>query len=360
MNGQHRPVFGWLCTYLPLEIIHAAGFEPHRLLPETRASQRAEAYLKNFCPYVRAVLQAGLAGTYSSLAGCVFVNSCDAMRRLSDIWRSSTGLPELLVLDLPRREDRLAAGHFRRRLEILARELATRGGRAVTAETLRQSISLYNRMRALLREIAGLARGDAPALAASTVRAAARLAMTAAPEDAITALEGIAARADEQGDRAGTGGASGTSRGAGPRRPRIVVTTGPWPDDGFLATVEEAGALVVAEDSCTGERFWGHTVAEDGDPWEAIARAYLGKPPCPRVSDTSRRLEYLLSLVRQNRAGAVLAVAPKFCDHHLYDLPLLKRELAAAGIPLLSLEQDLVSAPSGQHLTRLQAFLEVI
>ncbi|MBW2124356.1 MAG: 2-hydroxyacyl-CoA dehydratase [Deltaproteobacteria bacterium] len=77
---------GWTCTYIPIEIVEAAGLTPARILPEP-SSEKADAYLDpNFCPYVRACLGKAMDGEYKGLSGIIVANTCDGMRRLYDAW----------------------------------------------------------------------------------------------------------------------------------------------------------------------------------------------------------------------------------------------------------------------------------
>ncbi len=53
-------VVGWLCTYTPEEVIHAAGLLPVRLRGDTRKASLGDAYLQsNMCPYARSCIGGG-------------------------------------------------------------------------------------------------------------------------------------------------------------------------------------------------------------------------------------------------------------------------------------------------------------
>src|SRR3970040_1866708 len=94
---------GFLCSYTPEEVILAAGLQPIRLHTSGKPLKRADAYLHNtLCAYVRSVLDAALEGDAAHLAGMVFVSSCDAMRRLCDVWRHYVRTDFVHILDLPR------------------------------------------------------------------------------------------------------------------------------------------------------------------------------------------------------------------------------------------------------------------
>lgn len=82
--GQERPIIGWTCTYLPLEILEAGGIRCYRIVPGP-TSERADAFLDpNLCLFIRAYLGKAIGGGYSFLSRIALLNTCDGMRRLYD------------------------------------------------------------------------------------------------------------------------------------------------------------------------------------------------------------------------------------------------------------------------------------
>jgi benzoyl-CoA reductase/2-hydroxyglutaryl-CoA dehydratase subunit BcrC/BadD/HgdB len=88
MNTNERPRIGFACSYTPLPLIDAAGFVAYRVLPLGGAPDQAGTLLHdNMCPHVKRILDRALAADLPDLAGMIFVNSCDTMRRLADAWQ---------------------------------------------------------------------------------------------------------------------------------------------------------------------------------------------------------------------------------------------------------------------------------
>jgi benzoyl-CoA reductase/2-hydroxyglutaryl-CoA dehydratase subunit BcrC/BadD/HgdB len=75
--------------------------------------------------------------------------------------------------------------------------------------------------------------------------------------------------------------------------------------------------------------------------------------------NTADRIDYILQLAKQYKIDGVIYYALKFCDTHLLDFPLVKKELNKSGFPILFLEGDSLMPSSGQIKTRIKAFLEV-
>jgi benzoyl-CoA reductase/2-hydroxyglutaryl-CoA dehydratase subunit BcrC/BadD/HgdB len=56
----------------------------------------------------------------------------------------------------------------------------------------------------------------------------------------------------------------------------------------------------------------------------------------------------------------VVAPLYKFCDLFMSEYPVLRKIFQEAGVPILLLEDEGEAVLSGQHRTRLEAFLEVL
>jgi benzoyl-CoA reductase/2-hydroxyglutaryl-CoA dehydratase subunit BcrC/BadD/HgdB len=120
--------------------------------------------------------------------------------------------------------------------------------------------------------------------------------------------------------------------------PGILISGSILENPRIVDLVEECGARVVGDDLCTGTRGFRDDVTADGDALTALARHYLGRTPCPRMKDARRRFDSVLAIIDESRAEGVIFYTLKFCDPYLYDVPLLKAELAERAV-LLEAEQ---------------------
>jgi benzoyl-CoA reductase subunit C len=85
-NG--RLVFGTLCSYVPVEILHAFDILPVRLWGDGKNHERADTLLPTYiCPPARNIMAMGLAGHYDFLDGVIHSYTCDATCGLFNIWR---------------------------------------------------------------------------------------------------------------------------------------------------------------------------------------------------------------------------------------------------------------------------------
>ncbi len=346
-----RASIGWLCTYTPEEVIYAAGFHPFRLLEDAPSTKLADTYLHyNLCPYVRSCLDFGLRKKNQAFKGIVIVNSCDAMRSLYHIWNRYLSSETFIhFMDLPKIATSLALGYFRKEIQKLITSLEKYFGRRIKESALKEAVGIYHESRDLMRELYDL-RKKQPLLINGTlvskiVRASQRMpkkTFNQKLKKLIQEIKTIKAKADQ------------------PDRPRIMIVGSLLSNSQLIEAVEEAGAVVVCDDLCTGSRYFEGKVEDRGDLVEALSRHYLLKTPCARMKDTFLRLEAGKKWVKEYRVDGVIYQTLKFCDNHLYDYPVYQEFFKKIDVPMLQIENDFVGGNLGQIKTRIEAFVEML
>lgn len=115
---------GFACAYTPLALIDAAGCAPYRLLPTGEWPDQAGRLLHdNICPTVKRLVDRAMSNDLPDMAGVVFINSCDAMRRMADAWRQIRKNENVILIDLPATDDDPAASYFQTELDQLINAL---------------------------------------------------------------------------------------------------------------------------------------------------------------------------------------------------------------------------------------------
>jgi benzoyl-CoA reductase/2-hydroxyglutaryl-CoA dehydratase subunit BcrC/BadD/HgdB len=344
--GDSQPVMGWNCTYLPLEILEAAGLQPYRFLPEP-SSEKADAYLDpNFCPLITSALGKAIEGGYAGLSGMVMVNTCDGMRRLYDAWRFYSPVPFSFLLDPPRLITPASLAHFREQLEWLIAAINRHFGVDITNDKLSRAIESANSTRRLLKRLLALQnRGNPPLRHADIIDIVSegfkrpRRLFNAALEQLVRDLG-----KDSEGPSGGL---------------RVVISGSMLDGSALVRMVEELGGRVVASDLCVGGRLLDEVVVSSDPLWD-LGQAYLKKRPCARMTDTGKRVSMLKGDVTRTGARGMIYFSLKFCDPYLYEAPAVAEELRKMEIPILSLEGEYTGRVSGGIRTRVQAFLEML
>jgi len=339
---------GYFCSYVPKEIIHAFGKTPVRMMPTAAKASEAEAYLpRNFCSLVKVTLASFLASD-PDLEAVIHADSCDALRRLNDVWRAYVDVEALHLLDLPRKSTATSADYFHRALRKLVEALEQRYDTEFTAERLGKSIQCYNEQRSLAAQLdRRWSRGE---VSTATYHDLQRASVTDDPPIVNARLRAVLDSPP---------GEFSTRR----HGRRVMLVGSLLTSVELIEAIEDYGGRVVAEDSCLAAREPVSEVqlSDSVDQMlKNLAAAYLAKAPCPRMHDFPRRMEYLLGLASDRDVDGVVACLYKFCDMFMSEYPVLRKTLQDAGIPILLLEDEGEASLSGQHLTRLAAFLEVL
>lgn len=349
LKEQGKRSIGWVCIYVPEEILHAAGFLPIRILGSSEDTSIADAYLySNNCSFCKNCLEDAFQGHYNFLDGMVTCNSCDVMRRFYDMWEIYLETPFTHIITLPSRGDESVVPGFKNELLRFKRSLEEAFSLEIQPDSLRRSIALYNQTRRLLRELWELRKADPPPLS-GTEALEVILAGQVMPKEEFNPL--LAAHIEEVCAR----------RMKHDSTPKIrLLLTGPeLADPGYVRFIEDLGAVVAIDDLSCGTRYFWDLVDEEGEPWEALARRYATrKATCPRVHPQGSRMEHLKQLARDYKVGAVIDSILKFCESHGGVSPILKKEFAELDLPVLHLERDYQMGSTGQLRTRVQAFFE--
>ena len=347
-----KKVFGWLCTYVPEEIMHAAGILPVRI---TGYSQETElddgnAYLYvNNCSFSRSCLQLGLRGEYDFLDGVVGGSTCDGARRLFDLWRHYIGTPFHHVLTVPRKFTTKAHDLYYHEVVQFTQHLEEFLGFKIADEALYESIKLYNESRRLLRELYDLRRLDKPPITGAETMEVLNASFRMPKEVFNQWLESLLVEVSASGN---------THRG----RARLMLVGSVLTNAEFIKSIEDQGGLVVTDELCTSTRYWSDPVVLDGaeSPLQAIAHRYLSNFPCARMFPSDERFNRIIDFALDFKVDGVISQIIRYCVQYAHDLPLLTQRLKKHGIPTLALDVEYGTSGSGQIQTRVQAFLEML
>jgi bzd-type benzoyl-CoA reductase N subunit len=348
---EGKKVFGWLCTYVPEEIIHAAGALPVRITgyAEEQELDDANAYLYiNNCSFSRSCLQMGLKGEYEYLDAVIAGSTCDGARRLFDLWRHYIQAPFHHILTVPRKYTERAHKLYYEQVTQFKKLLEQHLDIEITDEELLNSIEVYNESRELLRKLYELRKLDRPPITGAetmeVLNASFRMPKELFNQYLHQLLDELAA-----------------SEIAHQSRARLMVTGSTLNNPEFLSSIEELGGLVVTDELCTSTRYWSDPVVLDGrPPLEAISRRYLNNFPCARMVPSDGRFDRILQLTRDYKVDGVISQIIRYCVPYAHDLPLISERLKKAGIPVLALDVEYGTSGSGQIRTRVQAFLEML
>jgi len=346
-----RMPIGFFCPFVPEELIQAAGAFPFRLMGTSAQITHAQAYLPPYCCHlVKSSLESLLQGELHFLKGVVFSHTCDSMKGLSDIWAHQSLLPLQFNLMVPTNlQSKHARPYFRAEMERFKDFLQSNVGK-ISSDNLKASIQLFNRIRERLGEIYALRRTVIDHLPGDYF---ARIIRAGYAMDRVRYLKLLEKLVDSLPDHAEADGSDVLTP--------VYLTGNMTHADTYFSLIEDAGAIVINDDLCSGARTLRLMVAEDRDPLEALTERYFRSFFCPTKYMTPQtHLETLMQEVADSGAQGVIFLLYKYCESCFYDYPDLKSALEAKGIATLLLEVEDPFQSKEQLKVRIQAFVEML
>jgi len=352
-------VIGTFCLYVPEEIIRALGGVAVGLCAgaEWAYDQVEQVLPRNTCALIKSFMgfKMGRVCPYVESADLIIgETTCDGKKKAYELFGE---LAPLHVMELPQMKRPQDAALWRGELDRLVIELERVSGRTLTFEALQQATREVNAKRRALQRL-NAARAAAPAPISGKD---ALLAVQVAFYDDVPRFTQMVDKiADELEARVAAGS------GVAPAdAPRVLVTGSPMsvPNWKVHDLVEKAGGVVVAEELCTGARYYEKLVAEEATTTEGllddIAAKYLDIN-CACFTPNPGRIDDVLRLAREYKADGILHYALQFCAPYQIEATTVERAAREAGIPLLRVDTDYSMEDAGQLGTRVEAFLEML
>jgi benzoyl-CoA reductase subunit C len=349
LSKNDGEVVGCFCSYVPEEIVYAAGLLPMRMLGSHEPQDVTEQHIFGmFCPFCRDVLAQGLKGRCDYMKGIVLAQSCLHLRQAFTSWRNHVPEDFSYYLYMPNKvQTEHAHTYYSAELVKFKEALEKWTGRKITDEALKEACDLYNENRRLMHEVYDLRKGPDPKITGLEAMVMVASSFMVDKKDHNAELKRILPELKSRNLNRDTG-------------PRLMIVGSEDDDTAFIKMVESVGATVVVDDHCTGSRYFWNSTEFSGDLMQDIADRYINRVPCP-TKDWEERLRFphILQLAKDFKVDGVILIQQKFCDPHECDMVPLKQYLNGNGLPTLFLEFD-VTVPMGQFRIRVEAFLEML
>lgn len=344
-----KKVLGYFCTYVPEEILYAAGVLPVRILGSHEPQDVTEPHIFGmFCPFCRDCLAQGLKGRYDYLDGLMIAQSCLHIRQTYTSWVKHIPIDFTYYMAHPMKlQSPRALPYLTEEIRIFKKAVEEWTGQEITDEKLQNAIDVYNENRRLMREIYDIRKAEDPKL---TGEEAMEMVISSQMTDKAEHNEELK-KVLAQLPLRETGRDIGT---------RLMILGSEDDDIEFINMVESCGATFVVDDHCTGTRYFWNEVKPNGDLITDLAQRYIDRPRCPSKDWEERtRVDHIVKLAKDWDVKGAIVIQQKFCDPHELDIPAIRKILKENGIDNLFLEFD-VTVPIGQFKVRVEAFLEMI
>jgi benzoyl-CoA reductase subunit C len=359
LRGQGERIMGYLCAFVPVEILTAAGFIPFRIKgdvnePITKADTEMETIV---CPLVRSCFDMALKGKYEFVDGVVIPHACDSICRTYNIWQYTLNLPYSHFINMPHGTDDSSLQFYKAELNTFRKSLGKFVGKEISAQSLKQAIKLYNQNRAKVRELYKLRTSDPPLISGVEVAKVLVAAMSLPVAEASELIGSVIAEVKQR------------KAVPAPKSARLMVVGAQVDNIAFIDLIEKSGAWVVADDLCPGARESLADVDVTNDPIDGIAERYLRKIYCGRSyrertgsypEYIEERFGHIARSIKDFKVDGVVLYIYKYCDPFGFEVPQMKSYIESTGIPVLYLEDEYSMSTIGRLRTRIQAFLELL
>jgi len=359
-KASGRKIVGSYCVFVPEEIVLAANAtlvglcsgadfameEVEKCLPRNTCALIKSSFgfkLGKVCPYLE------------SADMIVGENTCDGKKKA---YETLGGLVDnLYVMDLP--QVKSANGKALLKAEYQRFKVAVEAltGAAITADSLKAAIRTVNAKRSALHRLAALRKADPAPISGLDALLANQVFFYDNPARFTESVNKICDELEKRIE---------AKQGVFPEKtPRIVVSGCPQavPNWKLPFIVETAGAVIVGEESCVGERGTRNLTDESGetieDMLDAIVERYF-QVDCAIFTPNPERLAHIREMAAAYKADGVIHYGLQFCQPYLLEALPVEKALKSEEIPCLSIETDYGMGDAEQLKTRVEAFIEQI
>lgn len=352
---------GTFCAMVPPELIEAAGALPVRLCSGSYTAYAIGDDLvpRDACPLIKAVMgfeAMEVSPLYQNCSLLVIPVTCDCKKKLAGMLER---LRSTAVLHVPASKASDAdAGQYLRELYHLIPPLEQATGIQVTARSLAEGIQRRGYVQYEMSRFLTYRQSVPPLLHGTHVMAVMNALAYMSALDWGRQLhrlnEELATRLEEK-------------RYAGKEnRPRVLVTGSPiaFPNLKLPLLIEEMGGMLVADETCMGERALYDPLAVSDRSLDgmmrAIANRYTRPCTCPTFVDNRQRVFRIKQMIKDHKVQGVIYHVLRGCLVYDYEYPVLEEELGKAGIPIIRVESDYNEEDVEQLRIRIEAFIELI
>ncbi|MBS3819133.1 2-hydroxyacyl-CoA dehydratase [bacterium] len=337
------------CTYVPLEIIWAAGYTPQRVIGNEELCLHPDSLLsRNLCPYVHSVMRTWNENHKEEESSekrdhLVITNSCDAMKSLYNTLKLK--YPPIHLLTVPHHNRKEAVNFFAQQLENLYSSLKGKREKNPYPD-LRSAISLYQRIYHLLEKIRNQVGETIDYVRFYELK---QEVFQSPPQQALARLSSFWEKHPQGED----GSISSDSKFP------VALTGSPIPGKNILSLIQDCGFHISLNDSCLDYRWgpFGEKMSAYKNPFLALSQIYLNKIPCARMATRKEEIEKQAQMMDKS-FKAIIHMRMPFCD--LYGLDLVDWLKRIRKEKILPLETDGSQQSLAQVKTRVQAFAEAL
>jgi benzoyl-CoA reductase/2-hydroxyglutaryl-CoA dehydratase subunit BcrC/BadD/HgdB len=349
-------VVGYISDDVPDEMILAAGFFPFRMSADPGGdTKEADKYAEYFLdPSVRSILNMLLVGKYDFLDFIIIPHHSDATLKLyHQLWwihriNPAVTFPPVYLFDVLHTSFLTSALYVRDRLFDLKKQLEVWSGKEISSEMLSHAIAIGNKNKALLNKVAALRISEKPRISGVEALQIIGTSTFMQKDEHNKLLVQFLNGAESLPERDGV---------------RLFLEGSDLDNLQFYEVAESCNAVIVAENSNWGNRYFEDPVDESADPMEALADRYHTRPSRLRIQTSDQRVAYCLQKTLEAKVQGAIFYLFEWDPALAWDQPDQKKALDEKGIPSLCLTDQKYSLSDSDRAilkTSVEQFVETV
>ncbi|MFD1670604.1 double-cubane-cluster-containing anaerobic reductase [Agrilactobacillus yilanensis] len=357
LKDQGQPVVGVYCTFMPEELVLAAGAVQISLCSTSDETIPAaeEDLPRNLCPLIKSSYGFGKTDKcpyfyFSDLV--VGETTCDGKKKM---YEYMSDFKPLYLMQLPNmRDNDRSQKLWYEEIKAFKEKLEDFFGVTITEAQIRDAIILKNRERQAKKDFYHLGQLNPPALSGAEI---------------FKVMYGSQYKFDKAENIASLEAATNAvkERYANgehlEKKPRILITGSPMGGvtEKVIRAVEENGGVVVGYENCTVAKAVERLVDEDEtDVYKALSDKYI-HIGCACMSDNHDRLDLISNMIDDYQVDGVLDMVLQNCTPFSVESRRIKNFCNdEKDTPYMYLETDYSESDIEQINTRVTAFLEML
>ncbi len=356
-NGDK--VIGAFCVYFPEEIVLAANAVPLILCggADFPVADAEKILPRNTCPLIKSSFGFRTSKTcpyFLSADLLVGETTCGGKKKMYELLNEYT---PTYTIHLPHKKDAEAKKLWFNEVKIFKDKIQEITGNKITSDKLKDSIIRVNKKREILQKLYNTRKANPPPISGKDVLLVMQLAFFDEVDRFVEKTGELIGELEKRIKR---------GEGVVPKdTPRILISGTPMtvPNWKLHDIIEKSGAIVVAEESCTGTRYFSELVeANSGSvntQLKNLAERYL-HINCACFTPNTERPEDVVRLAKEYKADGVVYYVLQFCHEFNIEFAKVERALKEEGIPVIKIETDYSQSDTGQLKTRLETFIEIL
>ncbi len=346
---------GTFCIYVPDEIALAAEVLPIPLCGGSHwpVDYADKMFPRDICPLIRSTFGMAFSGTcpYKKLKDTtVGETTCDAKKKAWDLLGFE-------VMEVPQKKADIDRDLWLSEVIRFRGFVEKLSGITVTAERLKETIKLVNKRRRVLQTVNNFRRLPDPPISGLDALLVSQVALS---QDIQTFISGCERLIDELQKRVEQG--KSAYEHAGPRV-MIAGTPSPMGNAKVHFALESSGLRVVADESCTGMRYYRDLVDESPDDIDGMVKAIADRYfsiDCSCFSPNKERIENIVRTINEYRIDGVVHNILSFCHTYNVEAGIIDKALARIEIPSLKIVTDYSFEDIEQLRVRIESFSELL